>query len=68
MFGISRTYFAKQVRDIRTRFQSRSPRPSFRTRGRDGAALNTTLAGYGALLYAYGIAFAAAIRLGSDAP
>lgn len=37
-------------------------------RGRDGTALNSTLAGYGALLYGYGIAFAAAIRLGSDAP
>jgi 1,4-dihydroxy-2-naphthoate octaprenyltransferase len=37
-------------------------------RGRDGAALNGTLAGFGALLYAYGVAFALGIRLGSDAP
>jgi 1,4-dihydroxy-2-naphthoate octaprenyltransferase len=37
-------------------------------RGRDGAALNGTLAGFGALLYAYGIAFALGVRLGSDSP
>ena len=32
-------------------------------RGRDGAALNGTLAGFGAMLYAYGVAFAAGIAL-----
>lgn len=32
-------------------------------RGRDGAALNGTLAGFGAMLYAYGVAFAAGLVL-----
>ena len=36
-------------------------------RGRDGVALNGTLAGFGAMLYAYGLAFAAGIVLSSDA-
>jgi 1,4-dihydroxy-2-naphthoate octaprenyltransferase len=36
-------------------------------RGRDGTALNGTLAGFGAMLYAYGTAFAAGIVLSSDA-
>ena len=39
-------------------------------RGRDGAALNGTLAGFGALLYAYGLVFACALALsrGAAAP
>ncbi|MBU3682535.1 MAG: 1,4-dihydroxy-2-naphthoate octaprenyltransferase [Phycisphaerales bacterium] len=32
-------------------------------RGRDGTALNRTLAGFGAMLYAYGVAFAAGLVL-----
>jgi len=36
-------------------------------RGRDGAALNGTLAAFGAMLYAYGMAFAAGIVLSPDA-
>ena len=34
--------------------------------GRDGAALNATLAGFGAMLYAYGVAFAAGLALSSS--
>ena len=34
-------------------------------RGRDGAALNGTLAAFGALLYGYGIAFALGTALGA---
>jgi hypothetical protein len=36
-------------------------------RGRDGAALNGTLAGFGAMLYAYGVAFTAGLMLTPDA-
>jgi 1,4-dihydroxy-2-naphthoate octaprenyltransferase len=36
-------------------------------RGRDGVALNATLAGFGAMLYAYGVAFAAGLALSSAA-
>ena len=35
--------------------------------GRDGVALNRTLAGFGAMLFAYGPAFAAGIAFGPDA-
>jgi hypothetical protein len=36
-------------------------------RGRDGAALNGTLAGFGVMLYAYGVAFTAGLMLTPDA-